>query len=482
MSSRIEWFVDRATDRTPDHLAIIDVDSGRQWTYAALRAEMDRRAAMLIAHGLAPGSVVLVNLPTHDHLLLTWLACGRADLTFLSLTPKLAPDEITDFARRTQARLILTPDGQPHPSLPLCPALPLELPGVAPRTAYQEAMRRSHEGSSEAITSLATTSGTTGGRSKIVRQPHRLYTWLPDSLRRWPEREIVLYTPRPNVIPRRQFVVLLSLSGTIVISTTVDPAQMEAEMAAYRVTLAGLLPPALQMLVRQQTAPRSLPRLQRILSGASILTPMLLADLQARYPGVIVEQEYGSTEGSAMMSANYPGTPPGSVGTPFPGVRVRIVGDDDQNLPHGEIGQVLIHTPGLMAGYIDDPVAEARAVRDGWLYTSDLGYCDVDGNYFLVGRQSLRINVGGFKVAPEEVEAVLASHPGVHEVVVLSYDDPVQGEVVRAVIVPSGEPPPVSDLRHYCMTRLATYKVPRIWEFRDALPHSPLGKVLRSRL
>ena len=141
-----------------------------------MRVEMNRRAAMLIAHGLAPGSVVLVNLPTHDQVFLTALACCRADLTFLSLTPKLAPDEIADFARRTQAWLILTPDGQPHSALPLCPALPLALPGRPPHAAFTEAMWRSHEGKAEAIGSLQATSGTTGSRSKIVRQPHRLYT------------------------------------------------------------------------------------------------------------------------------------------------------------------------------------------------------------------------------------------------------------------------------------------------------------------
>ena len=291
-----------------------------------------------------------------------------------------------------------------------------------------------------------------------------------------------MYLPRPNAVPMRLFVAVFAISGTLVVSTTIDPARMEAEMAMYRATVAGLLPPILQLLVHQQSAPSALPLLKRILSGASPLTPPLLVSLQTRYPGVSIEQEYGSAEGGAMVNAIFPGTPPGSVGVPFPEVRARIINDDNDDLSHGEIGQVIVHTPGLMAGCIDDPVAEARAVHDGWLYTGDLGYCDADGNYFLVGRQSLRINVGGFKVAPEEVEAVLASHPGVDEVVVLGYDDPVRGEIVRAVIVPSGAPPTAGDLRHYCMTRLATYKVPRIWEFRDALPHSPLGKVLRSRL
>ena len=97
-------------------------------------------------------------------------------------------------------------------------------------------------------------------------------------------------------------------------------------------------------------------------------------------------------------------------------------------------------------------------------------------------RRALRINVGGFKVAPEEVEAVLALYPGVREVVVLAVVDAARGKIVRAVIVPEGDLPLIADLRAFCRERLSGYKVPRVWEFRTDLPRSPLGKVLRSQV
>jgi acyl-CoA synthetase (AMP-forming)/AMP-acid ligase II len=152
------------------------------------------------------------------------------------------------------------------------------------------------------------------------------------------------------------------------------------------------------------------------------------------------------------------------------------------DVPEGETGELLIRSPGLTLGYLHNPGATADALRDGWLWTGDLARRDAEGFYYLEGRRALRINVGGLKVAPEEVEAVLAQHPAVREVVALAMPDAARGEVVRVVIVPEGPPPSVSTLRRYCRERLAGYKVPRRWEFRDELPRSSLGKVLRHNL
>jgi len=121
-------------------------------------------------------------------------------------------------------------------------------------------------------------------------------------------------------------------------------------------------------------------------------------------------------------------------------------------------------------------------LRDGWYHTGDLARRDEAGWYWLEGRRASRINVGGYKVTPEEVEAVLQQHPGVREAVVVAMPERLRGESVRAIIVPEGAPPTPGELRDFCAARLARYKIPRRFEFRDDLPRSPLGKVLRSRL
>ncbi|MFN8513288.1 MAG: AMP-binding protein [Chloroflexia bacterium] len=156
--------------------------------------------------------------------------------------------------------------------------------------------------------------------------------------------------------------------------------------------------------------------------------------------------------------------------------------DQGEDVPPGATGELLVRSPGLMLGYLGDPRATAEVLRDGWYHTGDLARRDEAGYYWLEGRRSLRISVGGYKVAPEEVESVLLQHPAVREAVVLAAPDRLRGEVVRAVIVPDGQPPTPSELRRFCAAHLARYKIPRRIEFRDDLPRSPLGKVLRNRL
>jgi long-chain acyl-CoA synthetase len=191
----------------------------------------------------------------------------------------------------------------------------------------------------------------------------------------------------------------------------------------------------------------------------------------------------GLTEGGAIMGSITEETPIGSIGRPFSGTEVRLLGEGGEAVSEGEIGELVVRSPNVMLGYHDDAEATAAILRDGWLHTGDLAWRDEAGFYYLVGRRNLRINVGGFKFAPEEVEAVLLQHPGVREAVVVARPDAVRGEVACAIIVLVDDPPPDDEeLRSFCRAHLAGYKVPRRFEFRDTLPRSALGKVLRRQL
>jgi long-chain acyl-CoA synthetase len=136
-----------------------------------------------------------------------------------------------------------------------------------------------------------------------------------------------------------------------------------------------------------------------------------------------------------------------------------------------------------MAGYWGHPDETAAMIRDGWVYTGDLGYLDEDGYLFIVDRKKDLIKPGGFQVWPREVEEVLATHPAVAEVSVAGVPDEYQGEAVKAwVVVRVGDQPTVDELRAYCRERLAGYKVPKTIEFRTELPKTMVGKVLRREL
>jgi long-chain acyl-CoA synthetase len=173
------------------------------------------------------------------------------------------------------------------------------------------------------------------------------------------------------------------------------------------------------------------------------------------------------------------------VGLPLPDVAVRVVDADNpaQELAQGEVGEILIHAPQLMAGYWRRPAATEQILRDGWLYTGDLGYLDEDYYLFVVDRKKDVIKPSGFQVWPREVEEVLAAHPAVEEVGVAGVPDPQQVEAVKAwIVVRPGVEVSEKELRAHCRAALAAYKVPRRIEFRAELPKSTVGKVLRRQL
>jgi long-chain acyl-CoA synthetase len=175
----------------------------------------------------------------------------------------------------------------------------------------------------------------------------------------------------------------------------------------------------------------------------------------------------------------------GSVGMPMPDVVVRIMDSDSgaAELPAGQVGEVTIHAPQLMRGYWQNESETAAILRDGWLFTGDLGYLDDDGYLFLVDRKKDLIKTSGFQVWPREIEEVLAAHPSVAEVGVAGLPDERRGEMVAAWIVPRpGGALNEDELRSWCREKLAPYKVPVRIEIRKELPKTMIGKVLRRAL
>jgi long-chain acyl-CoA synthetase len=219
----------------------------------------------------------------------------------------------------------------------------------------------------------------------------------------------------------------------------------------------------------------------------------LLAETKRRFEeltgGRIVEG-YSLTEAMLACAVNPVEGPNkiGSVGMPLPDVEMRVV-DTETGAPRpaGQVGEVLIRAPQLMACYWDDPEETAATVRDHdgrrWLHTGDLGYLDEDGYLFIVDRLKDLIKTHGYQVWPREIEEVLAAHPAVAEVGVAGVPDAAKGEVAKAwVVLRPGERAGAEELRAFCRERLAPYKVPATVEFRAELPKSMVGKVLRRAL
>ncbi len=175
----------------------------------------------------------------------------------------------------------------------------------------------------------------------------------------------------------------------------------------------------------------------------------------------------------------------GSIGLPFPDVECKIVDLDDGTTALGpeEVGEIIIKGPQVMKGYHNMPTETANSLRDGWLYTGDIGYMDEEGYFYIVDRKKELIKPGGFQVWPREVEEVLATHPAILEAGVAGIPDAHSGEAVEAwVVLKPGESITVDQLRAFCKENLAAYKVPKEVVFMDQLPRTNVGKILRREL
>ena len=200
--------------------------------------------------------------------------------------------------------------------------------------------------------------------------------------------------------------------------------------------------------------------------------------------GTPITEGFGLTEASPVTHANpvFGKQKPGSIGVPVPGTLARIVDTEDSErvLAHNEIGELVIKGPQVMKGYWNRPEETARTIRDGWLYTGDIAYMDEEGYFYIVDRKKDLIIVGGYNVYPREIDEVLHTHPKIREAVTVGVNHRSRGETVKAYIVPEeGANLTVPEVVAFCRQKLASFKVPRLIEFREELPKTMVGKVLR---
>ena len=171
-----------------------------------------------------------------------------------------------------------------------------------------------------------------------------------------------------------------------------------------------------------------------------------------------------------------------SVGMPLPGIDLRLVDPEGNEVANHEVGEILFRGPNMMKGYYKKPDETANTIRDGWLYTGDLAYRDEEGYHFIVDRKKDIIIRGGFNIYPREIEELLYQHPAVVECSVIGRPDPVFGEKTVAYVVSKDTELIEDDVRDYCKAKLAEYKVPDYIIFIEEIPKSGTGKILKTAL
>jgi len=256
-----------------------------------------------------------------------------------------------------------------------------------------------------------------------------------------------------------------------------------------------LAPTMLQMLLdwhQQHGQALDVSGLTRISYGASTITPVLLDRARSVFVNAEFTQGYGMTElapvattlGAEYHTAEYQANGKMySAGFPAVCVEVRIVDGDDNEVPRGTTGEIIVRGPNVMLGYWNNPQATAQALRGGWMHTGDGGYMDEDGFIYVCDRLKDMVVSGGENIYSAEVETAIASHPAVVQSAVIGIPCNKWGETVHAVIIlKPGVTVSSEEIIGHCRERIAGYKVPRSIEFRDSLPLSSVGKVLKTEL
>jgi long-chain acyl-CoA synthetase len=334
------------------------------------------------------------------------------------------------------------------------------------------------------------TSGTTGRPKGAMLSNWNLVNNVTSSMKAlevFPKDRFILFLPLFHSFTATVCMLLPFYIGCpVILLEGVNRKDIRHAIGRYRVTIFVAVPALYNIMSQAKISflARWLNPIRLYISGGAPLSVEVLGRFEKVFRRPLLEG-YGLSEASPVVSVN-PLTgerKAGSVGLPLPGVEVKVVNGEERELPPGKVGEVIVQGDNVMSGYYNQPEASAQTVRGGWLFTGDMGRIDEDGYIYIVDRKKDMLIVRGCNVYPREVEEVLYSHPKVAEAAVVGIIDRHRGEVPKAYIVlKEGMQADEKEIKRYCMERLARFKVPRVVEFRDSLPMTPTGKVLKREL
>ena len=280
----------------------------------------------------------------------------------------------------------------------------------------------------------------------------------------------------------------LTLGASTILTPGFSAKSHWETVARYRATTFSAVPTILSILLRMPHEGLDLSSIKWIICGAAPLPIEVLKTFESTFNCSVVEG-YGLTEGTCASSCNpLPTTKEdrrkvGSIGIALPDTEMKIVDDAGKEVPPKETGEIICKGDNVMKCYFKNPDANAETLKDGWLYTGDLGFVDEEGFFYIVGRKKDMIIRGGENIYPREVEEVLYAYPGVAEAAVIGVHDEIYGEVPKAFIVMKEDHPALEeDLLQHCRENLADFKVPQYVEFRSELPKNPTGKIMKGPL
>ena len=523
----VHALLEMTAERHGDHAACTLFDQA--WSYRHIFESSRRLAGSLAALGAGPGKRVGMLLPNIPEYIIGLNGAWMTGATVLQLSPLYVAEEIRHLIEATDCHIVVTFDLLAKSLLEVLGKGPLEhvvfvsladrlvpwkgllyrmerLRRQGPvrladnhRTHTFDRLTRQSEVEfvpppvtpAEDVALMVPTGGTTGS-PKIVMLTHRNLVANALQLKAWGRAQEAADSML-SVLPffHTYGLSVCMLSGTSMAATLhlhprFEPTAILDIIERRRPTLAPAVPAMLSALNRGlKTQPVDLSCIRAVICGASALDRGIRAEFEGHGARFIAEG-YGLSEASPVTHANplSENIRPGTIGIPMPDTEAMIVdaATGTFEAPIGEVGELIVRGPQVMAGYFENEAETRRALRGGWLYTGDLARRDRDGYFTIVDRKRDIIKTSGFLVYPAEVEEVLMRFPQVLEAAVIGVPDPEKGEIVKALIVPREGTFDLPGLEKHSEAHLGKHKRPRQFEVVKELPKNFLGKVLRRRL
>lgn len=488
----------------PEMTAVIDGD--RELTYAQLRNVVDRFATGLYRNGFRKGARLGLMLLNGLEYIIAYYAVQRLGGIVVQINPMYQLSELSYILNDSETEWIVCEAEQKAKFAKLGLAGNLRCiftdSSFEPESYYFDDLMADEEielppldiDPREDIALLQYTGGTTG-QSKGVMLTHynlignlvQAYTFADGVFER-PGEKMLAVSPFFHVYGMNVTLNLtIYLAGTVICVQRFKPDLVLELINKHQPTYFPGVPTIYIALLQHPDFEQTRLDSIKICTSGSAPLPLEIMHKFEQATGSKIIEGYGLTETSPVTHRN----PirglrkPGSIGIPIQNTDSKIVDLETgtRELPVGEPGELIVKGPQVMKGYWKQPEETSRTIRDGWLYTGDVAKMDEDGYFYIVGRKKEMIIAGGLNVYPNEVEEVLYQHPAVAEACVYGVPDEYLGETVKAVIVlGKQESATKEELLDWCRERLARYKVPRLVEFRDHLPKTMVGKILRRTL
>ena len=463
----------------PNKTAIIF--QGKHISYGELDRMISRFSSGLQSLGLERGDVLSIFLPSLPELIVAYLGTVRAGMTVNVVNAMLKEQEVSYILKDCQTRAILVDNNR----LPIVEAVQGEVDSLEKIIVLGDAAEGREQG---AYARFMYTSGTTGW-PKGVMATH-LNVW--HNARQFgkahfnAEDTIMVATPIFHCWGLINGTLgMLSRGGTVITVERFYPDQTLDDIERLKPTVFQGVPPMYNLLIKQSDLDkRDISSVVFCLSAATKMPENLIRQVEEKL-GWRYAEAWGLTEVSCVGTTSpYMETRIGACGRGMDDAQIKVVDEKGNTLPQGEQGELCVKGTCVTHGYLNKPEATTEVFdSEGWFHSGDIAYMDRDGFAYIVDRKKAMINVGGEKVFPSEVEDMMLGHTKIKDLVIVGIPDDLKGEAPKAFIqLQEGETATGEEIREYCKTKMAPYKVPVAVEFLDEIPRSASGKALRRLL